>query len=163
MLLAEKDAATVPPKILLKGVVDESVDLKALLGGFGKSLNLYCKDVSRINSLGVKLWKEYFATFRKEGGEVKFFELSPALVASMNTVLDFVIKSEALSVCAPFLCENCDKSSVKIVSTADVPAFVNSGLTMTCPFCKAEAEFDDLPMQYFSSILRWAALGAQKS
>lgn len=154
MLIVERDGANVPPRFLLKGVIDENTDFKAVFAGIGNSANLYCKDVSRINSLGVKGWNDFFANYRNGGGVPSFFEMSPALVASMNTVIGFVKKSEVVSICAPFMCDSCEKESSKVIAVTDVPAFIKSDLKMPCPHCGQTAEFDDLPQTYFACVLR---------
>lgn len=153
MLILEKDGSTLPPRFYLKGVVDDTADFKSLFAGLGNSIDLYCRDVTRINSVGVKLWTQHFTEYRQAGGAIRFYELSPPLVATLNTVFDFAKKNEVMSIGAPFLCPDCDKVTIKVVSAADAKTVAKSDPTIPCSFCEGEAEFDDLPAQYFSWLI----------
>lgn len=152
MLFAQRVENSSPPKIILSGVIDETTEFTRLLGGYGNSLAIYCKDIIRINSVGIKLWREFFSGFRKSGGKVSFFELSPSLVATLNYVSDFVNKSEVGSICAPFHCRGCNSVTLKIYSAAEAKELLKAVPIVNCEKCKSEAELDEIPEEYLAFL-----------
>src|SRR5262245_27297654 len=100
---------TSPSTYNFTGVIDESTDFDKLLSTTDMKLDIYCKDVTRINSVGIKHWREFFQKFRQRGGALRFFEISPALVLTVNYLSDFISVAEIKSFCAPFICQSCSQ------------------------------------------------------
>lgn len=154
MFHINKDDKSVPPKLILSGIIDEAADLSPLLEGNPRALHLDCRNVSRINSIGVKLWREFFGRYRKGGGRAHFFNLSPALVSPLNYLSDFAQKDEIRSICVPFMCLSCEKTTIATYTTDELTK-LNLNLTPPpCAACGAKTEMDEIPEEYFSFLTK---------
>ena len=73
----------------LRGAITEKTDFDQLLGAFMHGpvetskaklkVQVNCREVTGINSSGVKSWIRYFQNFLKHGGDLKFSEFSTLL------------------------------------------------------------------------------------
>jgi hypothetical protein len=154
MLNINKDDKSIPQKIYLSGVIDESAFLSPLLEGKPSDLFLFLQNVSRINSVGVKIWREFFAQFRKAGGKLNFFEIAPALVSAANYLSDFILPEEVRSLCIPFFCENCGRSVTKVYEFYELKKLNFDVTPPTCGECGCKTEIDEVPEEYFSFLSR---------
>lgn len=150
MLFVTKDSKSLVTKITMSGAVDESTDLGRLIGPVNKVLYIYCRDVERINSTGIKAWEIYFRSFRQAGGKIRFFELSSVLVNVLSYYKNFIPKAEIESVCAPFCCESCQHIETRVVSAEDAKEFVDEVPSLKCEKCGGKMAFDEVPSEYFS-------------
>ena len=154
MIVLTKNENSIPPSVILSGIVDESANFETSFGNVGKELDIYCKEVSRINSVGVKLWREFFGAVRAKGTKLRFFDLSPALVSSLNYISDFVAFKEIQSVTAPFLCNNgkCNELSYKTLTIDEAKTMVKGECSISCAKCGGKAELDEISTEYFSFL-----------
>lgn len=137
----------------LKGVMDETVDLARLLGTGFKELEINAREVNRINSLGVKIWRNYFHKLRCDGVKVRFLELSPELVLQLNYLSDFIEKNEIVSLCAPYHCAGCGSQTLLTVLVASIPKGQTPQVSpIPCQNCQKPAEFDEIPEEYFNFL-----------
>jgi hypothetical protein len=146
------DDKSVPPKAILSGVIDENSNLAPLIEGRPSALYLYCRNVTRINSVGIKLWRAFFNSCRKDGRSLNFFELSPPLVSSCNYLNDFILMNEIHSLCVPFVCEACAKHTNLIFSIDELKKNLPSPLAPECANCGAATEMNEIPEEYFAFI-----------
>lgn len=135
----------------LKGVIDETTNFNALLGTLPPEVEFNCRQVSKINSNGVKSWIVHFSAVAKSGVKFSFVEMSIPLVEQLNSLANFPCTAPVISIESPYLCTNpkC-KKEVKVIlqtSTIDPQAEVEP---VKCPHCGGSAEFDDLPDEYFA-------------
>lgn len=152
MLIVKRDNAANPVKIALSGVVDETTDFLSSIGKQSNSFDVYCREVTRINSVGIKLWREYFGKLRTSNTTLRFFELSPPLVATVNYISDFISNKEIHSVLAPFHCSNCNHTSLKLFTTDELKSSSADLPKIQCDKCKGPAEFDEIPDEFFSFL-----------
>lgn len=142
----------------LIGMVDERVNLDSIVGMPSKEIHFHCKEITRISSLGVRLWVQHLQKLEDAKTPMKFFELSPALMHQLNVMLNFIpLKAKIISVCAPYLCTNCKGNSVGIFNTEDIRDIRLAGQAipkLKCPKCGSVSEFDDHESSYFSFITR---------
>lgn len=146
-----KDASAL--KISIEGIIDESADFKQLIPSTDPVVHIHCGKIARINSVGVKLWGEYFKAFRASGRQVRFFELSPVLVSTMNYISSFIQKPELVSLCVPYLCEGCQAVNLKTITPDEARSKVSELGSTACSKCGKTAELDATPEEYFSAIL----------
>ena len=135
----------------LVGVVDE----KTVFGDFPSATKLVqvrCQGISRINSMGIKVWKESWTAVRSKGTRLEFSEISPSLVFSLGTIRDLIPLNEISSVCAPLLCGSCGKEAIVVLSRADLKEAYNNPPKIPCAKCGGTCEFDDDPKEYFSFL-----------
>lgn len=148
MFTAKKDGTG----YTLAGVIDETVNFASSFPGSESSMTLNCKEVSRINSVGIKLWREHFQKVRQAGGALKFKELSPPLVSTLNYLSDFIEKKEIESICAPFLCSKCNAITLQTLTLDQAKKYLSSQPKVACNQCKTDAEFDEIPEEYFAFL-----------
>lgn len=136
--------------IRLVGSVDEEINLESSIGPVKKPLEIYCKDVVRINSVGVKIWVRYFQKLQETNVPLKFYELSSVLVQQLNLMVNFIPPSaQILSVCAPYLCTACKANSLGLFNVADLKGGDLVAPKLKCPKCGGVSEFDDIESDYF--------------
>lgn len=141
-------------EIRLMGVINESVDFDKLIGAPPappSELHVYCKNVQRLNSIGVKSWMKYFQQVQLKGTKIKFFECSFAMVEQMNMISNFNCGGEIDSIFVPFLCSNsaCKKDLAALLKTSEIKQMRKKVPNLKCPNCKSDAVFDDIAEEYF--------------
>ena len=135
----------------LSGDINETANFAKDLGETAPDTVLNCKEISRINSVGVKTWVHYFQACAQKGTKLRFVECSPAIVEQLNLISNFSCGGKVESIYVPFACTGagCKKAFVGLFKTQDLR---NSGFELPavkCKICGAEAIFDDLPEEYF--------------
>jgi hypothetical protein len=141
-----------PSVFEFKGTVDESAQFDKLIPADEFELQIRCREVTRINSLGIKEWFTFFGRVREQGRKVKFIELSPALVCQAGWVQNFILPEEVFSFCVPYQCQTCAQNFLKVF---EVPELKNNNLllpTVDCPNCQKPAELDEIEDQYLSFL-----------
>jgi hypothetical protein len=135
-------------------LVGECVNLTTLVGNTPKHLKVNCKNLVRLNSNGVRAWIRYFDSVRDKGTEVVFTECSPAVVDKLNSFMNFACGGVVESIYVPYYCAGCKKELIGLFATSELK---RSGLRMPdlkCPSCGMNAQFDDLPDEYFLFLER---------
>lgn len=138
--------------VTLEGVIDELTDFNGLLGRDFLEIHVHARDVTRINSMGIKSWRNYFHALRCDAIRVKFYELPPELVSQMNFVSYFVELPEIESLCVPFFCSSCNKTTLKAFSVPEVRKIRGNLPEYPCEGCGQPARFDEIPEEYFSFL-----------
>lgn len=138
--------------VTLEGVIDELTDLNGLIGRDFQEIRVHAREVTRINSMGIKNWRNFFHALRCEAVRVRFLELPPELVSQMNFVSYFVELSEIESMCVPFFCSACNKTTLKAYSLDEVRRISGDLPAQPCESCGQPANFDEIPEEYFSFL-----------
>lgn len=152
MLKAVQEKESSVLKFTISGVLDESVDFKHLFGQVNSTLHIVCRDVERINSYGVKSWSEYFGQLRARGCKLRFIEVSPILVVTINHVSHFINDDELESFCAPFHCVKCKKDTLKIFTPREAIEFSKNVQPIPCGECKTSSPLDEDPKEFFEFL-----------
>jgi hypothetical protein len=139
--------------IILHGDINEATDFSALAAQLGPVNLLDLQNVERINSCGVREWMRFVAGQECSGKKLDFEHCSAAIVQQMNMVNNFVGKGTVVSVMAPYLCPECDKTANRALDVSK-PIDPQVNERMPCPSCGADMEFDELPSQYFGFLGR---------
>lgn len=138
----------------LIGVIDGPDDLKEL-ENWGKSdLLVDCRQVVRINSVGLRAWRNCFDRLRKRGVRIKFVDLAPVLVNQTAFLADLVYPYECVSIIIPFLCAQCDTDVVRSCPVENLKSMDLKNPTETCAKCGGEMSMDENPDHYFSIFTR---------
>ncbi|MBC7692316.1 MAG: hypothetical protein H7222_11175 [Methylotenera sp.] len=140
--------------VRLSGSIEESVNFDQLIGPPPPDLHVNCKEVSRINSAGVKAWIKYFQAAAAKGTKLRFLECSTAIVEQINLISNFVVTGEVESIYVPFSCTSCKAELIALFKTVDLKA---NGLTapeLKCTKCSGNAVFDDIEEEYFGFLSR---------
>ncbi|MDY0001703.1 MAG: hypothetical protein RBU30_10440, partial [Polyangia bacterium] len=89
--------------IKLSGVIDEDNELAALTERVGSGTTVIdLAEIERINSCGVRDWVNWLGKSEKKGADIIMVECSPAIVAQINLVNNFVGKGAVKSFYAPY-------------------------------------------------------------
>lgn len=138
----------------LSGSINEDVRFSELIESpeAGGSLGFDCRDVSRINSMGIKMWCVYFRELRQKGVNLRFHNCSPAIVEQCSYVAHFINIGELHSICLRFFCSKCILESLVVESTLSLIESKFKLPTITCELCSSAMAFDESPEEYFSFI-----------
>ncbi len=143
--------------VKLLGAIDENTSFEQSIGGVPPSeIRLNCKEVSRINSTGVKMWIRYFLAAKQKGTLILFEECSPAIVEQFNLISNFACGGKIDSVVAPYCCESCKAEIRGTVQSAEMEKISRDPPPVPCPKCGKNAVFDDVPEEYFAFLARSA-------
>jgi len=138
----------------MSGSVVETVDFDELVGETTPITYLNCKEISRLNSLGVKKWIVFFEKERSKGTQLRFVEASPAVVEQINLIRNFVCGGTVESIYVPFACTNpaCKKSLMGLFNVESIRKHNMQLPTVKCQHCQSTAVFDDLEEEYFRFV-----------
>jgi anti-anti-sigma regulatory factor len=154
MLTATKEKVGNGTLIKLSGAIEESANFEQLLGPPAPEMTVSCKDVPRINSVGVKFWIKYFQQAQEKGSKLKFTECSTAIVEQINLISNFICGGEVESIYVPFSCEACHKELIGLFKTSDLKALNLKLPELKCSKCGGKAVFDDIPEEYLGFLLK---------
>ena len=130
-------------EIVLSGVVDEYSKLERISTASAQEISVNCRGVTRINSPGVKDWKRFFESQRELGIKLSFSEISPALITQFNFITGLINKEECLSICMPFVCEQCHADIIKIYPVSLTSKTEFKDLKEVCSKCSNLLEFNE--------------------
>lgn len=151
VLKEDKDGVWV---VRLSGSIDETIDFDQSIGTPPTELHVYCKEVARINSTGVKGWIKYFQAQMAKGLKLKFFDCSPSIVQQINLIVNFTAGGSVESISVPFSCEKCSAELIGVFSVADLKQMNMQIPDQTCTKCQGKALFDDIASEYFGFLMR---------
>ena len=140
--------------IKLSGSIEESVNFDQLLGEAQPQMHVYCRDVKRINSIGVKAWIRYFQIAQKKGSNIKLFECSTAIVEQINLISNFTCGGTVESLFIPFCCNQCKTELVGLFKSEDLKKLNLKVPDFKCAKCGGKAAFDDIPEEYLGFLTR---------
>jgi anti-anti-sigma factor len=136
------------------GVIDENADLTQLINSTAAEIRLSTKDVSRINSVGVRVWINSFQKITAKGVKVTLTECSTVIVEQLNMIVNFAAGMAIESVMVPFSCGKCRAASVGLFKADDLKSLNFEVPDTKCPSCGGAAAFDDIAEEYFHFLNR---------
>jgi hypothetical protein len=154
MATATKELKGAVTVVKLSGAIDDSDDFGKLIGQPSGALQIFCKGVTRINSVGVKNWIKYFNGLQQQKVAFSFEEFGPALVENLNMVQNFCCGGAVISVVVPYRCAGCETSLMGTLKSDAIKAAGFKIAAVKCPKCGGQAEFDDEPDEYFAFLNR---------
>ena len=140
--------------IRLIGPIDEDVQFESAIGLVPQEIIISCREIPRINSIGVKAWVKYFQTLRQKGVKFTFIECSTAIVEQFNLISNLISGGTVESIYVPFSCTKCKSELIGLFKCEDLK---KSGFTLpslTCSKCSGPVVFDDIPEEYFRFLQR---------
>ena len=140
--------------VRLSGSIEESVNLEQIIGEPQPEMDIICKEISRINSIGVKAWIKYFLSAASKNSKLRFLECSTAIVEQINMISNFTCGGKVESIFIPFVCENCKSELVGCFKCDDIKRVNFVIPTLKCTKCSGKASFDDIPEEYFAFLQR---------
>jgi anti-anti-sigma regulatory factor len=141
--------------IKMTGSIEETVNFEQLIGPPpAGELHVMCKEVSRINSVGVKSWIRYFQTAQQKGTKLKFSECSTAIVEQINLISNFTCGGVVESIYVPFSCASCKSELLGLFKTEELKKLNMEIPPVKCNKCQGMAQFDDIPEEYLGFLER---------
>lgn len=140
--------------VRLSGSIEESVNFDQLLGAPPAEMEVNCKEIPRINSVGVKAWIKYFQSCQAKGTKLKFVECSTAIVEQINLISNFTCGGMVESIFVPFSCTSCKSELVGLYKSEDLKKIQLKVPDLKCTKCGNKAVFDDIPEEYFGFLMR---------
>jgi hypothetical protein len=141
--------------VTLAGSIDDTTDLfKAVGVPTEKKATFICDGITRVNSVGVKIWIKYFLLLKERGVEVTFDRISAALVDQLNSILNFNVGGKILTVQLPFQCNNCKKQFFNYADVSVCRNYLEGVPDAACPQCGGTSAFDEVPAEYFEFTIR---------
>lgn len=136
---------------LLEGTVDEHAKLEQLAVRPNFRVVLHLKGVSRINSVGVKLWIDALEGIPSPS-KVILKMCSVPVVSQINMIANFRGRAEIESFYAPYYCEACDIEFKYLFDVADIAGPPYMAPTAKCIRCKGPLVFDDIEADYLQIV-----------
>jgi hypothetical protein len=140
--------------VRLSGSIEESVNFDEVLGPPPAEMDINCKEIPRINSIGVKAWIRYFQGAQAKGTRIRFLECSTAIVEQINLISNFTCGGEVESIYVPFSCTQCKTELVGLFKTEDLKKLDLELPELKCSKCGGKAIFDDIPDEYLGFLTR---------
>jgi anti-anti-sigma regulatory factor len=154
VLNVTKDLKAGVLSVRLSGSIEENVNFDQLLGAPPTEMIVNCKEIPRINSVGVKAWIKYFQSCQAKGTKIKFVECSTVIVEQINLISNFTCGGTVESIFVPFSCVGCKSELVGLFKTADLKKIQLKIPELKCSKCGNKAVFDDIPEEYFGFLSR---------
>jgi anti-anti-sigma regulatory factor len=136
------------------GEIAEGANFAQLIGPISGNVVLHCKEITRINSMGVKSWIQFFQAAVTKGAKLRFVECSPAVVEQINLIMNFSCGGTVESIFIPYACTSCKKSLAGLFRVEDLRKGQLKLPDLPCSKCGGKAVFDDILEEYFRFIAR---------
>jgi anti-anti-sigma regulatory factor/DNA-directed RNA polymerase subunit RPC12/RpoP len=140
--------------VRLSGSIEESVNFDQLIGNTSSEVQVNCKEIPRINSVGVKTWIKYFQSVQAKGTKIVFTECSTAIVEQINLISNFLCGGTVESIYVPFACTNCKSELLGLFKSEDLKKLKLAIPDLKCSKCGGKAVFDDIPEEYLGFLTR---------
>lgn len=139
--------------VKLSGVIDEDNELASLAEAVGgRTAVVDLGGVERINSCGVRDWVRWLGELEARRIRVVLIRCSPAIVAQINLVNNFLGAAVVKSFHAPYFCPQCDAEKVLACEVEDFGDPPHEPPRCRCDDCDQVMEFDDLAESYFAFL-----------
>ena len=139
----------------LFGDINEDADVyfPTLLTALGKNVVVNFKEVTSINSCGVRAWITFLREF-ETGRSIKFEECTPEIISQINMIPNFRGKSTITSVYAGYTCQNCGHPQLHLFTRdVNMPTSADAGAgDVQCKKCSKTTEMDELEEEFFAWI-----------
>lgn len=140
--------------VRLVGTIDEDNELSPLVNRIrGQTAIIDLAGIEDINNCGVRDWVNCLEGLQGRAINVVLVECSPAIVAKLNTVSNFIEKGYVKSFYVPYFCQACEQEKALLV---DMDEFQGDAPVKTptcrCDSCDGIMAFDDLEESYFAFV-----------
>lgn len=141
--------------VKLSGSIDENADFATIVGSpEGSRMEVSAKEITRINSQGIKAWLKYFLGVVAKGMQLRFIECSTATVEQFNMISNFGCGGTVESIYVPYICRDCSKELLGLYRVSDLKKIAMKVPELNCPHCQGSAIFDDVHHEYFAFMSR---------
>ena len=139
--------------LIFSGELDESTNLVQLVGDLQMKVCLKTRAITRINSVGLKIWMSFFQRAKESGVELRYVDCSPVIANHLHSMRLSGGGGTVLSVIGPFECQVCHHEFEVSISTPNIVAIKPQITSQKCPICKGPAVFDEIPQEFFQFLM----------
>ena len=136
-------------RLILCGDIDESANLMDLLGHIPGKVCINTRGVTRVNSVGLKIWVDFFARCKDAKIRIRYVDCSSALTNHLHSSILSGGGGTVESVMGPFVCTQCKNEFELSIRTPDIMSIKPQITGQKCPRCGALSTFDEIPQEYF--------------
>ena len=156
MLKIDREIKNNKLTLRISGSLEENVNFDKLILDIpdNSELDIFCKDVNRINSVGVKAWIKYFQSLNARKIKFNFFDCSVQIVEQINLISNFVCGGQVQSICIPYVCTACKIELIVLFKVSDLKQLKMLPPEVKCNKCGKNAFFDDFPKEYLGFLSR---------
>jgi ABC-type transporter Mla MlaB component len=136
----------------LPALIDERFEFSKLVPALPtEELKVSCKQVRRINSMGLRNLLKFVNQVRSSKIKLSFIEVTPPLVEQASMLRNLLTSTEVESMLLPYYCENCDETQLKLSSTKGLSQNAiqaEIANTVICQGCQMQTKFDAVVEHY---------------
>ncbi len=112
------------------------------------------KNVSTVNSCGVRSWINFMRELQKDQQTIVFEECVPEIVMQINMIPSFKGKAFIKSVYGSLICDACGHDEKMLFESGkNLPSSIDQGIAeMACQQCKAPMQLEEVEEEYFAFI-----------
>ncbi|MEK6580383.1 MAG: hypothetical protein AABZ55_14245 [Bdellovibrionota bacterium] len=149
-------------EITLIGSVDELSPLDTGVGEVPDLIRVNCREVSRLNSIGIKIWINYFQELKKKGKQVIFQECSVPVVFALGMLSNFTAGYPVSSLFAEYSCEKCTNTFDVLFTVEKLVEIALQLPEMPCKTCSGPAHCSEGPeyLAFLKDTQRTQLLGS---
>ena len=137
----------------LDGPIHEDAGLHARLAGVAqRKVLIHLGKVDHLNAFGVRDFVTWVRELEARGNTLYFVHCSPAAIAQIDQVRNFIGAGQVLSFAAPYFCESCDREQLESFIVQDVRGITEAPAAL-CPTCGGALSFEG-PPGYFQFLKR---------
>lgn len=139
--------------IYLSGDINEDAEhaLDRLKSELAPKCIFNLKEVTSINSCGVRTWINFIRDTQKERSFI-LEECTPEVVSQINMIPNFKGQAKIHSVYASYVCDNCDIQKLHLFEEGkNLPTKLNDKLAeVNCDKCHEAMEMEELEEEFFA-------------
>ncbi len=139
----------VKEQFFLEGIINEAADYLPLLDCKKSRLKMNLANVTRINSVGIRVWLQL--NQKLKGKLIEYHECSVAVINTANLIKGF-FEGQIISFYVPFVCNSCENEFDVLFQTKDNKALQQvRSLTSSqpCTACAKPATLNEDEHLYF--------------
>lgn len=142
--------------VSIKGPIDAEaeVHLMQLVPKLSDSVVFNFKNVTEVNSCGVRSWINFLRELGKNQRSVVYEECNGEIVMQMNMIPSFKGPAKVVSVFGNYVCDNCDEElEVLFKEGVNLPSGDEINLPpVKCKSCGEDMEFEEVEDDYFNFL-----------
>jgi anti-anti-sigma regulatory factor/DNA-directed RNA polymerase subunit RPC12/RpoP len=142
--------------VRITGPIDAEaeVHLMQLVPKLGGEVTFNFRNVSEVNSCGVRSWINFLRELGKSNRAITYEECNGEIVMQMNMIPSFKGSAKVTSVFGNYVCDNCEHElEVLFKEGENLPSGEDIDLpSIKCKECGEDMEFEEVEEDYFNFL-----------
>ncbi|MCX6130980.1 MAG: hypothetical protein NTX25_18220 [Proteobacteria bacterium] len=133
---------------------EAEVFLGQLIPKLGKQLVVNFKNVSSVNSCGVRSWINFMRDLQKDQKTIVFEECTSEIVMQINMIPSFKGYAKIQSVYGCYVCDNCGhEENILFEAGKNLPTDPSDSMQpIKCSSCSTDMELEESEEEYFAFL-----------